>query len=172
MNESAVKIYTDFILPPSVVSKIDVSRLVSEVEQVDNELTAIAVRKKTGATEVATPACSAQLTDFIEQNSISLDMSASRSELITQLRLLRDHAPVIHMTFAVVADPTSLQQIAQWLRSSVHPQVVVTAGLQPALVAGVFIRTTNKIHDLSLRAMLNRQHGSLVKELETFRGNR
>lgn len=48
------KTYADFALPPSVVSKIDVSRLVSEVERLDGELTTMAVRAKAGAAGGAT----------------------------------------------------------------------------------------------------------------------
>ena len=171
MNESNVKTYTDFALPPSVVSKIDVSRLVSELERVDNDLTTAAVRARIGEQEQSQPAVSGQLTDFLRQNELTLDESRGRSELIKQLRLLKDNVPVIHMTFAVAADPDSLGQLAQWLRSSVHPQAVIEVGLQPALIAGVYLRTPNHVHDFSLRAMLAGGHDVLVKELETLRGS-
>jgi len=172
MNESQTKTYNDFVLPPNVVSKIDVSHLVSEVEKLDNDLTAAAVRTKTGASEHPQPVLSEQLIEFLNQNQLKLGSSHERTELIKQLRLLKDAVPTVHMTFAVEADRESLQQIAQWLRSSVHPQAVVAVGLQPALVAGVYLRTPNKVHDLSLRAMLDAQHENLVKELETLRGSK
>ena len=171
MNESTAKTYADFVLPPNIVSKIDLSRLVSEIERVDNELTAATVRAKTGSTEQTQPVLSEQLTDFFTQNKLTFGSSQERSQLITQLRLLKDKVPVIHMTFAVNADRQSLQQLAQWLRSSIHPQAVISVGLQPALVAGVYLRTPNRVHDLSLRAMLEGGHGLLVKELGALRGN-
>lgn len=171
MNETVSKTYADFVLPPSVVSKIDVSRLVSEVERVDNELTEATVRAKTGSPEQIQPVLSEQLTDFFAQNQLAFGGSQERSELIKQLRLLKDKVPVIHMTFAVTADRESLQQLALWLRSSVHPQVVISVGLQPALVAGVYLRTPNHVHDLSLRAMLSQSRDVLVKELGALRGN-
>ena len=169
MNEPTVKTYTDFTLPASVVSKVDLAHLVQEVEWVDNELTAAAVRTKTSAAQQAPPLVSGTLEAFLHQNQVSLTNSRQRSELIKQLRLLKDKAPVIHMTFAVSADPESLQQLAVWVRSSVHPQAVIAVGLQPALVAGVYLRTPNHVLDLSLRAMLKNGHGLLVKELEALR---
>lgn len=172
MNEPAVKTYVDFVLPPSVVSKVDLAHLVQEVEWVDNELTATSVRDKTGAPEQAPPSVSGALEEFLSQNQLSLTNSQARSELIKQLRLLKDKVPTIHMTFAVSADRESLQQLAAWVRSSVHSQAVISIGLQPALVAGVYLRTPNHVHDLSLRAMLKNGHGLLVKELETLRGVR
>jgi F0F1-type ATP synthase delta subunit len=74
------------------------------------------------------------------------------------------------MTFAVTADPESLQQLALWLRTTINPQAVIAVGLQPSLVAGVYLRTPNHVHDLSLRAMLKNGRGLLVEELGALRG--
>jgi hypothetical protein len=169
MTEKVPKTYVDFVLPPNVVSKVDVSHLVAEFERVDNELTAIAVRAKTGSQEHTQPVISQQLADFMEQNKLSFDDSHERTELVKQMQLLKDKVPIIHMTFAVTADRESLEQLAAWLRASIHPQATIAVGLQPALVAGVYLRTPNHVHDLSLRGMLTGQHKILVDELETLR---
>lgn len=173
MNESKALIYTDFTLPPTVVSKIDVSRMIHEFEQLDNELTSIAVRAKVGAGEQPSLTISESLTEFLRLNNLKVDPDGRRrSELVKQLTLLKDKAPVIHMTFAVTADRESLQQLAGWLRGSIHPQAVISVGLQPALVAGVYLRTPNHVHDLSLRAKLRSSRDILTKELEVIRGRR
>lgn len=172
MNETKPLTYADFTLPPNVVSKIDISRLVSEAEKVDNELTAAAVHAKINSAAAARPVLSEQFTDFLQQNKLMLNNSHDRAELIKQLRLLKDKVPVIHMTFAVTADRESLGQLAQWLRTTIHPQAVISVGLQPALVAGVYLRTPNHVHDLSLRAALKGSRGVLVKELGALRGNK
>jgi hypothetical protein len=170
MTTAAAKTYETFSLPPNVVSRVDVSRLVSEVERVDNELTAAAVRGKIGEAEQPTPVLSQQLADFLAQNQLVLTEGHERSRIVKELRTLKDKVPVIHMTFAVTADPESLAQIAAWLRQSVHPQAVISVGLQPSLVAGVYLRTPNHVHDLSLKAKLASSRGVLVKELESYRG--
>lgn len=166
MNESA-----DFTLPPSIVSKLDITRLLSELERVDNEQTTADVRQKVGSTERAEITLSKQLSELLEQNKLSIDEGRKRSELIKKLRSLKENMPVVHMTFAVPADHESLQRLVTWWRESVHPQVVIEVGLQPALVAGVSIRTPNRVHDLSMRTALKNHHDQLVKELETLRGN-
>lgn len=160
-----------FSLPLSVVSKADVARLVVEVERIDNERMADAVREKVGSPTQSEVTMSQQLADFLSQNQLGTETGLQWGELIKQLRALKENAPVIHMTFAVPADRESLQQLVGWLRSSVHPQAVVSIGLQPALVAGVSIRTTNRVHDLSMRSALKKSHGLLVKELGALRGN-
>lgn len=170
MSESGEKTYTDFVLPPSVVSKIDVSRLVTEAERADNELTAETVGEKIGSYEHPELVLSEQLSSFLEQNQLRLDNTNDRTELVRQLRVLKEKVPVVHMTFATIADRESLQQLVSWFRTSVHPQVVIEAGLQPALVAGAYVRTPNRVHDLSLRAALNGRHGMLVEELGAFDG--
>ncbi|MEO5950612.1 MAG: hypothetical protein ABIQ04_04145 [Candidatus Saccharimonadales bacterium] len=172
MSESVVKTYTDFVLPLSVISKVDISRLLNEIERLDNELTATVVRTKAGVSEHTDATPSGQLSDFLEQNKLTLATSRERSNLISELRLLKDKVPIIHMTFAVPADRESLGQLVGWLRSSVHQQAVITVGLQPALIAGVYLRTPNHVHDFSLRAMLAGGHGLLVKELEMLRGSK
>lgn len=172
MNEVAELSYANFALPPSVVSKIDVSHLVSELEQIDNDLTAIAVRAGVGVQAQTNPSLSEQLTDFLLLNKLTLKTDKERRDLIKQMHLLKDKVPTIHMTFAVKTDPESLGKLAQWLRTSVHPQAVISVGLQPALVAGVYLRTTNHVYDLSLRAALQGGRDILLKELGALRGSR
>ena len=170
MTSVKIKTYADFILPPSVVSKVDVSRLASELEKIDSAMSAAVVRAKAGASDPGELGLTQRLTDFIELNKLNLTAARERSDLLTQLRLLKDKVPVVHLTFAVPADSESLQKLAAWLRASVHPQAVIAVGLQPALVAGVYVRTPNHVHDLSVRGLLAAQHDNLVGQLETLRG--
>lgn len=169
MSSAEVKNYTEFILPSTIVSKVDVSRVVREFEAVDNALTAVAVRKKLGSEGQDAPAMSPQLTEFLDKNGVTLEDSSVRSAYIKQLRQLKDKVPIVSMTFAVVADPESLQKLVSWLRESVHPQAVIDARLQPALVAGVYLRTTNHVFDLSVRNALKAKRGELEKELGAIR---
>ena len=172
MNEPHTKMYSDFVLPLSVGSKLDISRLVNEFERIDDELTTAAVRARVDSSQATPPVLSTALTDFLNQNQLRPSSSHDRTELIKQLHLLKDNAPVIHMTFAVEADGESLQQLAQWLRAQIHPQAVVDGGLQRALIAGVYLRTPNRVQDLSLREALRGGHQLLVNDLEALRGSR
>lgn len=161
---------TQFILPSNVISQADVSRLSIELERVDNEMTAAAVREKQGIAKEEPKAISDRLRTFIEQNKLDLSDSHVRTDLIKEVRRLKEEVPVIHMTFATVAEPESLQLLASWLRTEIHPQAVLEVGLQPSLVAGVYLRTPNHVHDLSLRAVLESQRDLLVQDLEAYNG--
>lgn len=170
MTEPVAKTHENFVLPASLVSRVDVARLVEEAERVDAEMTSSAIRAEEGAA-VVIPVLSERLTDFLAGNELKLDDSKARTILIQELRQLKDAVPVLHMTFAVTADPESLQQLAQWARNTIDPHAVIAVGLQPGLVAGVYLRTPNHVHDFSLRGVLAGQRGLLVKELETLRGS-
>ena len=171
MNETTVS-YQTFTLPMSVVSHRDLSRLVSDVERLDNERTAAMVRAKAGAPEQPGLPPSGPLSDFLAANQLSVESPQDCSQLLRELRLLKDKAPVLHLTFASPADQDSLQQLAQWARASVHPQAILAVGVQPALIAGVYVRTTNQVRDLSARAHLSASRSVLVKDLEALRGSK
>lgn len=171
MTDEITKTSADFVLPASVVTKIDVSHLVDELERIDNDLNTAEVRAENGGGEVRQPTLTEQMSDFLSQNELKIDSGKARIDLIKELRTLKDTVPIIHMTFAVTADPESLQEIAQWLRTTINPRAVIAVGLQPSLVAGVYVRTPNHVHDLSLRQMLRAGRGKLAEELGALRGN-
>lgn len=170
MTETASLDYSNFLLPPNVVSRVDVSRLVMNAEKVDNTMATAAVHAKVGVNDNAAEVMSEQFGSFLDMNNIDFETNQQRSALIKQLRLLKDTVPVIHMTFAVEADKESLGLIVSWLRENIHKQAVVAVGLQPSLIAGVYLRTPNHVHDLSLKAKLAGSRDVLIKELEAARG--
>ncbi|MFZ1360708.1 MAG: hypothetical protein WAS27_01595 [Candidatus Saccharimonadales bacterium] len=162
--------HTDFALPPRVVSRLDVAHMIADAERVDQAMTTTSVRKKAGASSKEAIVCGQAFAEFLALNHISFETSRERTTVIKQLHLLKDAVPVIHLTFAAEADPESLWQLSKWVRAELHPQAVIAVGLQPGLVAGVYVRTPNHVHDLSMRTVLRQQRGVLVGELEALRG--
>lgn len=167
---SNVKDYTQFIVPSSIVSRADISRLVREFEAVDTALTSKTVHEMAGTQHDESIVFSPQLQEFLEKNPVNLDDTNERTDYIHQLRTLKDRAPVMNMTFAVVADPESLKELAVWLRNEVHPQTVIEPHLQPSLVAGVYLRTPNRVLDLTVRNKLKSKRAELEKALGAPRG--
>ena len=157
-------------LPASVATRLDVSRLVTEVEQVDSDLSAREARIKAGAEAGAEPKYSEHLNDFLAANHIEMGSREDRSRLIKHLRHLKATAPVIHLTFASVPDNKSLQQIVEWIRQSIHVHASVNIGLQPSLVGGVYVRTPNHVHDFSIRARLAGHRNLIIEEVEALSG--
>ena len=164
-----VSLLHDLMLPASVVSKADVARLAAELERIDSDLSTNTVRAKVGASTFEVPPMSRQLADFVLENKLDVAAATTRTQLIKRVGAMKDTLPIVHMTFASEADRESLGQLALWLRTSVHPQAVIDVGLQPGLVAGVYLRTANRVFDLSLKGALKQGRGILASDLEALR---
>ncbi|MEO8912061.1 MAG: F0F1 ATP synthase subunit delta [Candidatus Saccharimonas sp.] len=163
--------YSQLRLPASVVSLIDILRLTKELERVDVEMTTSSVQARLNPRKrFVRPLMSDPLTDFLRLNQLLIDEGRIRIELIRELKKLKTKLPVIHMTFAVTADRDSLEQLVTWVRQSINPRAVLVVGLQPTLVAGVYLRTPNHVYDFSLRSALNDSQSRLVGQLEELRG--
>lgn len=163
MNKEAA---TPYIFPAALIGRSDLARLVREIETIDNDLEAQRVRNRGTQGGYSMPTMSRSMTDFLEQNAIDISNDRARMEFKEHLRALKDKAPVIHMTFAVEADPEFLQKLTAWIRQEVHPQALLSVGLQPSLVGGVYMRTPNHVHDFSLKALLKGKRDVMINELE------
>jgi F0F1-type ATP synthase delta subunit len=98
-------------------------------------------------------------------NKVDVVEDQARMIFKEQLRKLKDKVPIIHLTFSTTADPASLEYLIGWIRKELHPQSVLSVGLQPALIGGVYIRTPNHVHDYSMRALFKGKTSVLVNDL-------
>jgi len=164
VSEAATAPYT---LPSALITRADLARLVREVETVDNELEAQKARNHTtGKQDAHLPTLSQGLRDFVELNKVDLADDQARMLLKEQMKVMKDKAPIIHMTFAVEADPKSLTQLMEYIRAELHPQALLQVGLQPALIGGVYMRTPNHVHDFSLRARFAQSRSVIQQDID------
>ncbi len=168
MNEVANVSATALRIPSIVITKRDVVALGIELEQLDENIQAATVRMREGFQSPALPPLSDGLTQFVQQNGLDLRSAPVRAATLKQIRALKDTLPVFHMTFAAPADRASLAKLAEWLRHSVHPQAIIEDGVQPNLVAGVYLRTPNHVYDLSLRSAFADKRQVLLQQLEAL----
>lgn len=150
-------------LPVNVISRIDVGRLVREVEELDNFLKQAAIREP--GSPVKLPKTSRMLDEFISLNELNVLHEDDRKRLYMFLQTIKAKAPVLHMSFAADPSPRFLQRLMTWLRLNVDPMVLVQVGLQPNLGAGCMMRTTNKYFDLSLREYFKEHREVLVTKI-------
>lgn len=152
-----------FSLPVLVSSPADVGRLLRELEMIDNSLLQLGLRAS--GTPVKMPATSQLMDELLATNKLNLLQPAERAALQKNLQHIRDKAPVLHISFS--ADPTTafLEKLMVWLRRELHPQVLLTVGLQPTIGAGCIMRSTNKYFDLSLRQSFAKKHDLLLAKL-------
>lgn len=154
-------------LPSALIGRADVARLILEVEKLDNDFETQKVRDHKDEANYAIPTMSRSLTDFLQLNNLNIASAKERTQLRKELKLVKDKTPVMHMTFAVDPDPEFLQLLTDWVRTNIHPQALLSVGLQPSLVGGVFVRTPNHIHDFSVRTLLSGKRDIIMTELES-----
>lgn len=136
-------------LPNSIISKVDVGRLRRELNAIDDFVSQSKIRK--AGQQPTLPRTSLNLEELAKSNNLNLLIDDNRKKLDSTLYNLYLHAPVIHMSFASDPTPSFLKKIISWLRSEIHPNILLQTGLQPSIAAGCIIQTNNKYFDLSLR---------------------
>lgn len=164
MSETAVQ----YAFPPALTGRADLSRLLRELEVIDNDLESQRARATDKSQGYHLPTMSQAMSDFLELNKVDMANDHARMQLTTNLRKLKDRAPVIHMTFATEADPQSLGQIVAWARKELHPQALISVGLQPSLIGGVYVRTPNHVHDYTIRANMKKSREILTKDIASL----
>jgi F0F1-type ATP synthase delta subunit len=156
----ASKESTVAIVPLSIQTPADVSRLLQELETIENSFIkekAVSAKEKV--------AVSASLQAVVKQNKLSVAKVSDRNGLKELLVRWHDHAPRLHISFSTEPNPTFLEKLLFWLRQEINPEIFITIGLQPAIGAGCTIRTTNKYFDLSLRQTFIAKRKLLLDQL-------
>src|SRR5690349_19112883 len=140
----------EFHLPPALISKAHLAQLIRELEGVENELEAQKAHnldraKADSKAELRVPTMSKALGDCIELNQVDIIDSQQRMQFKKILGTIKNKAPVMHFTFASDPDGESLQKLVDWVRKEIHPRALISVGIQPALVGGVYLRTPNHV---------------------------
>lgn len=161
MSEASVP---DYVLPASLIGHADLSRMIREIETIEGAVQAQKVRDESA--KIHLPRLSQSLSDFFEENNLEPTDSQTLLTLKDRMRVVKDHAPVVHMTFATEVDPEQLTGLVRWVRQEIHPYALITTGLQPSLVGGVYLRTPNKVYDFSIKSLLAGKRDIIMKELD------
>jgi len=142
-------------LTPAVVSQTDVNRLIRELTGLNDFF--VGARTRAAGSAMQLPKLSRLMDQLSRENGVNLLEDEARRKLMAQLELVYKSAPSFHISFAVEPSPKSLERIVLWMRQNIHPQTLLSVGLQPAIAAGCVLRTTNKVFDMSLRNHLKTQ---------------
>ena len=99
-------------------------------------------------------------------NHFNLLQTADRRAAAAFLLSVKQNAPVLHISFAT--DPTAAftVKIIIWLRTNIHPYLLLKIGLEPRIAAGCIIRTPSKQYDFSLRRHFIDQRDQLISALK------
>jgi hypothetical protein len=148
-------------LPMSVVDRHDIAQLAREVQSIDEFMLQTQLRKP-GETMSQLPRLSRMLEEVTDLNNLNLLNDPDRDRLKQALEWLKDHAPIVHMSFAVDPPAVVITRLLEWFRVNVHPFTLIKFGLQPTIAAGCSMRTYSKYYDLSLRKSLKNKNYMLI----------
>ena len=151
------------VLPSQISTPGDLSRLIRELDNLDEYLNQAALRSSQEASKI--PQTSRALEELASMKSFNLLKSDDRKAFKTLLDEIKKKAPTIHFGFATPPSLTFLNKLVAWLRSNIHPQLLIKVGLEPSIVGGCIVRTTNKQFDFTLRKHFILKHDLLVEGL-------
>lgn len=151
-------------LPMLVFGIVEVRRLKRELEALDEFMRQARLRDP--GKQAALPRVSRLLDALAADNGRNLLQDAERQELYEFLQNVEKSAPSVHISFA--SDPSSAftVKVVTWLRTNVHPAILLQTGLQPTIAAGCVLRTSNKQFNFSLRERLDEQRPLLLQALD------
>jgi hypothetical protein len=152
-------------LPVNLVSRVDVGRLIRELDSLDGFLESAAIREP--GTQAKLPRTSRLLDETLQLNKLNALVEEDRRTLRKALEWLKEKGPHLHMSFSSDPSPLFLQKLMTWLRQEIHPYVMVQIGLQPNLGAGCIVRTPNKYFDFSLRQRFLEKRQLLISQLQS-----
>jgi F0F1-type ATP synthase delta subunit len=148
------------------VSRADVARLLRELESLEDYLHQ-ALLRTTDETTIKLPKMSRVMDELASGNKKDLLSVADRKELTAFVKSIHEHAPVVHMSFAVEPSASFLQKLIVWWRANIGPYVLLETGLQPDIAVGCIVRTPNHQYDFSLREHFTKTRDVLIQKLES-----
>lgn len=166
MAPSAATNDTILALPVTAVGRIDVGRLLREVEALDGFLAQSAMREP--GTVLKMPRTTKILDDMLQMNHVNFLLPEDRARVLRFLMEVYGKAPVIHISFSADPSPQFLLKLMTWLRQEIHPLILLQVGMQPNMGAGCMVRTTNKYFDFSLRNRFYERRMILAHRLKGF----
>jgi hypothetical protein len=151
------------VLPVGIVGRVDLGRLIREVEALDEFLRQASLREP--GTSVKLPKTSRLMDEVIQVNKLNALLEPDRELLQQFLAVVRSKAPILHMSFSADPSPLFTQKLITWLRREIHPFVLLQVGMQPNIGAGCIVRTENQYFDFSLRQRFTDKRPLLAEKL-------
>lgn len=150
-------------LPTQVASPVEVGRLLRELDSLDDTL--VQLKLRTGGKAVTVPKTTHLMDQLLELNKLNLLHESDRQFLKDFLTLVKSKAPVLHISFSADPSVAFTEKLMTWLRREIHPQLLLSIGLQPNIGAGCMVRSTNKYFDFTLRQKFNANRQLLLEKL-------
>lgn len=151
------------LLPAGLSTQSDLSHVTRELEKLDEFLRASAIRQPGSPMQL--PKSSKLFEELVAGSKLNMLQAEDREYLLKSLTWLREHGPVLHMSFSSEPSTIFVEKLTNWLRKNISPFVLLQIGLRPNIGAGCVVRTTNKYFDFSLRKHFLAQRDLLMLQI-------
>lgn len=153
-------------LPVGIVGRADVARTLRELETINDLMDQAALR-----TDVAPslPRISQLTRDLAEINTYDISLKADRARLVVFLKRVKELAPVLHISFASEPSDEAIAKLITWLRDEVSSYALLQIGIQPSIIAGCILRTSNRVFDFSMRRRIEENKVVLRRKISLLR---
>lgn len=155
------------LLPVALATRSDLSRVIHELEKVDDFLRQSAIRQPGSPMQL--PKTSKVFEELVNGSHLNMLLDDDRQYLEHSLEWMREKAPVMHVAFSTDPSPLFLERLITWLRQNISPYVLIRIGLHPNIGAGCVVRSTNKYFDFSLRQRFASKRELLLEQLGVVR---
>lgn len=150
-----------FNLPLSLYSPRQIDVYLVELEFYLTWLREQAVKRQASQLKKAEKApLTAELTQFLDTFTAGKkDDPAQVEQTIIYLKRLKQHAPLVHVTFPTFASSSIKESVVEWFRKNVSDEILVAFTVDTSILGGIIIRTENNIYDYSFINRLIKDRG-------------
>lgn len=143
-------------LPLDLYSPDQLGILLVEANEHLSAIRDASVRAKTAGrvVEIANPHTSALMTGILQSNDFKANDPQSYVVLSKGFTIVRDKAPVAHLTLAALPNRTLKRQLVEWFRQNVNPYMLLTFAVRTDIGGGVVVRVGSRIYDFSFRQQI------------------
>lgn len=120
------------------------------------------VKRRAKAAKADASPLTAELTSFLNVfTDNKTDDAREVEKAVIYLKRLKQHAPLVHVTFPTFASASIRESVVEWFRKNVSDEILVAFTVDTSILGGIIVRTVNNIYDYSF---INR----LIKDRRKF----
>ncbi len=143
-------------LPVDLYSVDQLSAIMLELHDYSSILRNQAIKIKATNSQLPAdmPHISALLLGVFHGAGMTPGNQAKAESLLHALELIRNKAPIVHVTLPALPNRTFKRQLTVWFRSEVHPHTFLTFVTRTDMGGGIILQTGSGVYDFSFRRQL------------------
>lgn len=157
-------------LPLDLYSPDQLGIVMLELRDHINAMRDKAVREKQSGQPEEAPHVSALLLGVMHGAGIDKEDQAAQEELQRSLQMIREKAPVAHITLAALPNRTLKRQLTEWFRTQINPYCLLTFSTRTDIGGGIVLRAGSKVYDFSFRHQIVGNKQRIAEIFETRLG--